>query len=144
MAGLYLLSRLAKRNAGRSGMKLLLVEPSILLRERLAAMLTSLGCVEIVETTAVEDASRVIRAMQPEIVVMDVQLPDEAGLEALTRARSECPSACLIMVSSYSSEPYRRRWLQAGADHFFDLSAQIDLLLKVVMRRGETHLCSRP
>jgi len=125
-------------------MKLLLVEPSILLRERLAAMLTSLGCVEIVETTAVEDASRVIRDMQPEIVVMDAPLPDETGLEALARARSECPSACLIMVSSYSSEPYRKRWLQAGADHFFDLSAQIDMLLKVVMRHCKTHLCSRP
>lgn len=122
-------------------MKLLLVEPSILLRERLAAMLTSLGCVEIVETTAVEDAGQVIRAMQPEIVVMGAQLPDESGLEALARARSECPSACLIVVSSYSSEPYRKRWLQARADHFFDLSAQIDQLLNVVMRHSQTHLC---
>lgn len=115
-------------------MKLLLVEPSILLRGRLAAMLTSLGCVEIVETTAAEDASRVILAIQPEVVVMDAHLPDEAGLEALARARSTCPSACLIVVSSNSSEPYRKRWLQAGADHFFDLSVQIDPMLNVVMR----------
>jgi hypothetical protein len=40
----------------------------------------------------------------------------------------------LIVVSSNSSEPYRKRWLQAGADHFFDLSVQIDPMLNVVMR----------
>lgn len=99
-------------------------------------MLTSIGCVEIVETTAMEEASQVIRVTQPEIVVMDAQLPDESGLEALARARAECPSACLIMVSFNSSEPYRKRWLQAGADYFFDLSAQIDPLLNAVRRHA--------
>jgi DNA-binding NarL/FixJ family response regulator len=125
-------------------MKLLLVEPSILLRERLAVMLASLGCAEIVESIAVEDANRIMRLMQPEIVVMDARLPDDGGRAALARARCECPSACLIVVSSYSSEPYRKRWLQAGADHFFDLSAQIDLLLNVVRRHSQTHPYSVP
>jgi hypothetical protein len=37
-------------------------------------------------------------------------------------------------VSSYSPEAYRKRWLQAGADHFYDLSAQTDLLLNTVTR----------
>lgn len=125
-------------------MKLLLVEPSMLLRERLTAMLSSLGCVEIVETAAVEEARHLIPAMRPEIVIMDAQLPDEGGLDALSRARAECPSACLIVVSAHSAEPYTKRWLQAGADHFFDLSAQIDLLLKVVQHHCQTHLCSMP
>lgn len=121
-------------------MKLLLVEPSTLLRERLAAMLSSLDCVRIAESTSVEDSRQLIRAMRPEIVVMSTCLPDENGLKALAEARSECLSACLIVVSSYSPEPYRRRWLQAGADHFFDLPAQIDLLLEAVVRRGKAHL----
>jgi len=141
---LYPLARITRPNVGLSGMKLFLVEPSILLRERLAAMLASLGCAEIVESTAVEDTNRIMRLMQPEIVVMDVRLPDERGCEALARARYACPSACLIVMSFYSSEPYRKRWLQAGADHFFDLSAQIDLLLNVVRRHSQAHLRAAP
>jgi len=125
-------------------MKLLLFEPSILLRERLAAMLASLGCAEIVESTAAEDTNRIMRLMQPEIVVMGARRPDEGGCEALARARHACPSACLIVLSSYSSEPYRNRWLQAGADHFFDLSAQLDLLLNVVRRHSQAHLRAAP
>jgi len=144
MSGLYPLARIARLNVGLRGMKLLLVEPSILLRERLAAMLSSLGCAEIVESTAVEDTNRIMRLMQPEIVVMDARLPDENGREALARARYACPAACLIVMSSYSSEPYRKRWLQAGADHFFDLSAQIDLLLNVVRRHSQAHLRAAP
>ncbi|HUX31793.1 MAG TPA: response regulator [Thiobacillus sp.] len=115
-------------------MKLLLVEPSILLRERLAAMLSSLHGVEIVEIAVLENASRAMQGVQPEVVVMGVQKPDEGGLEDLARARSACPAACMIVVSSYSPEVYRKRWLQAGADHFYDLSAQIDLLLNTVTR----------
>jgi DNA-binding NarL/FixJ family response regulator len=115
-------------------MKLLLVEPSPLLRERLAEMLASLHGVEIVKTAAVEHASQAMQGMQPEIVVMDARKPDQDGLEALARLRSESPSACLIVVSSYSPEAYRKRWLQAGADHFYDLSAQTDLLLNTVTR----------
>lgn len=123
-----------RSDEGLGIMKLLLVEPSILLRERLAAMLSSLHGVEIVEIAALEHASRAMRGVQPEVVVMGAQKPDEGGLEELARARFECPSACMIVVSSYSPEVYRKRWLQAGADHFYDLSAQIDLLLNTVTR----------
>lgn len=115
-------------------MKLLLVEPSPLLRERLAEMLASLHGVEIVESAAVETASLAMRGMQAEIVVMNAPKPDENGVEALARIRSESPSACLIVVSSYSPDGYRKRWLEAGADHFYDLADQIDLLLHTVTR----------
>lgn len=113
-------------------MKLLLVEPSILLRERLTAILASIGSAGMLEVSTAEDAGQLVREMQPEIVVMDAHLPDASSLEALARVRSESPSACLIVVSFHTSEPYRKRWLQAGADHCFDLPMQIDQLMNVV------------
>lgn len=125
-------------------MTLLLVEPSTLLRERLVAILASLDCVEIVETAAFGKASQVMRTLQPEIVIMDAQLTDDRGLEFISQARTECPSTCLIVVNPNSSEPYRKRWLQAGADHCFDLSVQIDQLLDVVIRHSQMCLCSTP
>lgn len=123
-----------RSDEGLGIMKLLLVEPSTLLRERLAAMLASLHGVEIMEIAALENASSAMWGAQPEVVVMGARQPDDSGLEALARARFECPSACMIVVSSYSPEAYRKRWLQAGADHFYDLSAQTDLLLNTVTR----------
>ncbi len=125
-------------------MKLLLVEPSILLRERLAAMLASLGCVELTQAAAVEEVAHMILAIQPEVVIVDACLPDEGGLGVLLRARLDCRSACLVVVSAHFAEPYRKRWLQAGADHVFDLSTQVDLLLKMVRHQCRTHSCSIP
>lgn len=128
-------------------MRVLLVEPSGLLRERLAAMLKGLGGIEIVEAVAAEEAGRIVAATRPGVVIMGAGLPDEAGLaalDALVRAKAGCRSVYLIVTSAHAAEPYRKRWLQAGADRFFDLSTQIDSLLKVVMRVCRTHLCSTP
>ncbi len=125
-------------------MKLLLVEPSILLRERLVAMLASLRFVEIVEASTVDDACRVKQAILPEVVVMDAQLPDERGIEALVRVKAECPFVCLIVISANATEPYRKRWLGAGADYFFDLSSQLEQLLEIVMQRSRARSCLTP
>lgn len=116
-------------------MKLLLIEQSTVLSERLAGILADLDCVEAVETAGtIEDATRVLRPMRPEIVVMDANRPDGSGIEALARVKAEDPSVCVIVVSYDSSEPYRKRWLQAGADYCFDISIQIDQLLNAVRR----------
>lgn len=117
-------------------MKLLVVEPSILLRERLVAMLASFHFVEIVEATTVDDACQVKHAVQPEIVVMGAQLPDKKGVESLARIKSEYLSACLVVITPYASELYSKRWLQAGADHCLDLSVQIEQLLNIVMHHS--------
>ena len=125
-------------------MKLLLVEPSNLLRERMVAILATFPFVEIVEATTVDDACQIKHAVQPEIVVMGVQLPDENGVEALARMKSEYSSACLIVITPYASEPYRKRWLHAGADDCFDLSVQLEQFLEVLKRNSQGCSCSMP
>lgn len=127
---------------GAQGMRLLLIEPSVLLRERLAAMLAGLGCAEVIEATSIEEASQFILLLRPEIVIVDAGLPDRRALDALTWARAKCPAAWLVVVSSHAAEPYRKRWLQAGADEFFDLSAQVEGLVKRVRHCCRTQFCS--
>ena len=114
------------------------------MRVRLAAILASLGCVEIVEAATFGKASQAIRALRPGIVVMDTELTDGHGLDLLSWARTECPLTCLIVVNPNTSEPYRKRWLQAGADHCFDLTDQIDQLLNVVIDRSQMYQCLIP
>jgi DNA-binding NarL/FixJ family response regulator len=123
-------------------MRLLLIEPSALLRERLAAMLANLGCAEILGAGSVEEAARSIPVRRPDIVIVDAGLPDRSALDALAWARAECPLAWLVVVSAHSAELYRKRWLQAGADDFFDLSTQIDGLVKRVRHCCRTQFCS--
>lgn len=125
-------------------MKLLLVEPSILLRERLVAMLASIYFVEIAEASTVDDACRLKQVILPEVVVMDAQLPDEISIEALGRVKTECPLVCLIVITPYAEEPYRKRWLQAGADHCFDLSSELDQFMEIVKQHSRARPCLMP
>lgn len=123
-------------------MRLLLIEPSALLRARLAAMLANVGCAEIIEAASIRDATRLILTLSPEIVIVDAGLPDQSALGALAWTRAQCPDAWLVVVSVHCAEPYRKRWLEAGADDFFDLSAQIDGLVKRVQQCCQMRHCS--
>lgn len=125
-------------------MKLLLVEPSNLLRERLVAMLSSFNSIEIVEATTVDGACQVKHVAPPEIVVIGAQLPDEDGVKSLVKMRAEYLSACLVVITPYASELYRKRWLQAGANYCLDLSIQIEQFLNIVVYHSRTQLCLIP
>lgn len=114
-------------------MRLLLVEKSVLLRERLVAMLAGIQGLDRIETAAsVEEASAVMRAARPDIVVIDACLPDGIGTKVLARIKAECAPGCVIVLSHDSADLYRKCWLQAGADHCFDINAQLDQLLNAV------------
>ena len=116
-------------------MKLLLLDPLVLVRERLGAMLSSIDCVEVETVSTREDLIQTIRAVRPEIeiVILRARMPDGGSIEALSKVKSECSSACVIVVSDLNlSEVYIKRWRLAGADYCFDLSLQLEQLLGTV------------
>lgn len=127
-------------------MKLLLISPSVLLKKRLGAMLASLDSAEVGIASTMEDVTRIVRTFRPEIVVLHASLPDGEGLETLARVKSECTSACIIVVSDCFSEVYRKRWHLAGADYCFDILLQVDQMLNTVMQLdiATAHTASPP
>lgn len=117
-------------------MKLLLLDPLVLVRERLGAVLATLDCVKSVETAdTIEEAIRVMQSMRPEIVIMDSHLPDRTGVGALARLKSEWPTACVIVLSYDLSETVKKHWLEAGADYCFDIALQTGQLLDTVAQQ---------
>jgi DNA-binding NarL/FixJ family response regulator len=53
--------------------------------------------------------------LQPEVAIIDVQLPDLNGLEVARRARDQAPQTKVIMLSMYPDEPYVLEALRHGA-----------------------------
>lgn len=118
-------------------MKLLLLDPLVLVRERLGAMLDSLDFVEVEIANTLEDSIQIVRSIRPEIVILRARMPDGGSIEMLTMVKSVCPSICLIVVSDLDlSEVYVKRWRLAGADYCFDLFLQLDQLLDTVRQLG--------
>ena len=61
------------------------------------------------------EAVRQFRAHKPDITLMDLQMPEMSGLDAITSIRGEFPNARIIVLTTYSGDVQVLRALKAGA-----------------------------
>ena len=119
---------------------LVVVDDHEVVREGLAAMLDRRPSFQVVgEAGSVAEALAVTRRFRPDLVVMDVRLPDGSGIEACREIRSELPDTRVVMLTSYPDEEAVLAAIIAGASGY--LLKQIrarDLVagLEVVGRGG--------
>ena len=123
--------------------RVLLADDHALVRAGFRTLLESLPGVRVVaEADNGRDALRLIHAHHPDIVFMDISMPELNGLEAAARVADEFPSVRVIMLSMHANEEYVLRALQAGAVGYLLKDAdpaELEFALTAVAR-GDTYL----
>jgi DNA-binding NarL/FixJ family response regulator len=110
-------------------MRVLIVDDSALVRRRLAEMLGHVAHVTVAgEAGSVAEALEKIRLLHPDVVVLDLHLPDGDGVAVLESVKRAIPAPVVIMLSNYSDDFYRTWCEAAGADFFLDKAKQFDEL----------------
>lgn len=126
-----------------STIRVLLADDHRLMRAGLRALLKSLELVQVVaEAGNGHEAIQLAEQHQPDIVLMDIGMPELNGLEATVRMVKLTPAPRIIILSMHANEEYVRRALQAGAAGYLLKGAEpaeLELAIKAVMR-GETYL----
>jgi DNA-binding NarL/FixJ family response regulator len=96
-------------------MQVMIVDDSAIVRRRLAEMVGHVAHVTVAgEAGSVAEALAMIPLLRPDVVVLDLHLPDGDGvavLEAVTRA---APAPVVVMLSNYSDDFYRTGARQRG------------------------------
>jgi DNA-binding NarL/FixJ family response regulator len=89
-----------------------------------------------------ETAWRSARELRPDIVVMDVSMPQLNGAQATERLKVACPEIKVLVLSAYSDEVHIRRLLEAGATGYVLKKTLIEELADAlrVVARGGTYL----
>lgn len=106
-------------NDAQRRIRILTVDDHPLLREGIAGMLASEADMELVgEASNGREAIDAFRGCLPDIVLMDLQMPEVGGVEAITRIRSEFPSARIIVLTTYSGDVQAVEALRAGAQAY--------------------------
>ena len=115
-------------------LRILLVEDSPLIRERLAETLMDPGRVEIVGEADSEAAA--IALMQQatwDVLVLDLQLKSGTGLGVLRALKAvRRPETRVIVLTNYAFPQYRAKSLAMGADHFFDKAREYHRVREVL------------
>ena len=85
--------------------RILAVDDHSLLREGIAALIAAEPGMELVGACSNgREAIQQFRALRPDVTLMDLQMPDMTGLDAMIAIRGEFPEARLIVLSSYAGD----------------------------------------
>ena len=110
-----------------------MVEDHHVVRQGLVALLQVMPEIEVVaEASDGLQAVELHRHLQPDITLMDLQLPNMGGVAAITRIRAETPSARFIVLTTYDGDEDIYRSLQAGAKAYLLKGMTIDDLLNTI------------
>ncbi|OHV89330.1 response regulator transcription factor [Mesorhizobium sp. ORS 3428] len=109
--------------------RLLLADDHTLVRAGLRALLEQLPDVEVIaEAETGRAALAQVKKLRPQIVLMDISMPDLNGLEATARIAKEVPHTRVIILSVHASEEYVLQALRAGAWGYMLKSAAVSEL----------------
>jgi two-component system response regulator DevR len=100
-------------------LSLLIVDDHEVVRQGLAALLSRRTEFQVVaEAGTVAEAVAAARKFRPDLVVMDVRLPDGSGIEACREIRAEMPDTRVVMLTSYPDEDAVLSAIIAGASGY--------------------------
>jgi DNA-binding NarL/FixJ family response regulator len=123
----------------------LLVDDHQMMRDGLRAVIEKEPELKIVgEADGGRAAVELARELSPDVVVMDIGMPDMNGIEATRQIRAENPDMKVVALSTHSDERYVRATFEAGAAGYVVKRAASDELFQAIraVARGEYFLSS--
>jgi two-component system response regulator NreC len=118
--------------------RVLLADDHQLMRSGVRLMLEREADLTVVgEASDGREAVALAKALKPEVVVMDIGMPNLNGIEAAHKMTQENPALAIVIVSMHSDESYVLRALKAGArGYLLKDSAEADLIKAVHVVAG--------
>jgi two-component system, NarL family, invasion response regulator UvrY len=113
----------------------LVVDDHELVRTGICRMLTDQVDIEVVgQAESGEDALVLARKNQPDIILLDVNMPGIGGIETTRRLVQSIPTTKIIAVSGLSEEPYPSLVLKAGAKGYITKGAPIEEMVRAIKK----------
>ena len=130
-------------NGAEKPIRVLIVDDHPLLREGIAALIAAEPDMQLVAEAATgREALAQFKLKRPDVTLMDLQMPDMGGIEAIIAIRGEFPNARIIVLTTYTGDVQVLRALKAGARAYL-LKGRVNTELLEVIRavhRGQKRI----
>lgn len=123
--------------------RILIVDDHPLLREGVAAILEDASDISVVgEAGDGAEAVKQFRILQPDVTLMDLQMPGMNGLAAIMAIRADYPQARILVLTTYAGDVQAVRALKAGATGYLLKSSLRTEMLDAIrnVHRGRRHV----
>ena len=120
--------------------KVLIVDDEAHIRKYIALIVKRLGSPEILEAQNGEEALMLYENNQPDIVLLDVNMPGMDGIQALEKLREFHPKAVVIMLTSLAARNVVERCVELGAVNFLRKDTPKEAIAKIIADTIEAHV----
>lgn len=109
--------------------RVLIVDDSDVIRARLQSLVRELHRnVSLSMASDVRQAMQSLQSHLPDMVILDLCLPDGSGLDVLEEIKARFPGIAVAILSHHADAPYRARCNELGADYFLDKAAEFEAI----------------
>jgi len=123
--------------------RVLVVDDHTIVRDGICALLALVGDIEVVgEAANGSEALKMVKELEPNVVLMDIAMPIMGGLEATRRIRKEFPRTKVLVLTQYDDKEYVFPVIEAGAAGFISkVAASSELALGIrSVYQGDSYL----
>lgn len=118
--------------------RILIVDDKEDVRRGLGTALTLSDDIEILgEATNGLEAIRLVEILQPDVVLLDLEMPIMNGYDAVSALKSLSPSCRVIVLTVHDYTAARQKAFQAGADSFIVKGSPVEQLIQVILEKQD-------
>jgi DNA-binding NarL/FixJ family response regulator len=113
--------------------RVVIADDSCVIRCRLAQKISKLrGIIVARESDDVASTLEAIHAVQPNVVILDIQMPGGSGIDVLKQMKKDQSDVTVIVLTNYPLAPLKKKCLELGADYFFDKTTEFEKVSEVL------------
>jgi two-component system chemotaxis response regulator CheY len=114
-------------------MNVLIVDDSPIIITKLLELLEEVETIKTIKSSSTYmQAVESIRVQNPDVVLLDINLPDISGIQLLRYVKNKLPLTIVIMVTNQNSTYYKNLCIDLGAEHFLDKSKDFENLPSIL------------
>lgn len=125
--------------------RVLIVDDHAVVRKGIQMIVSTESIIQIVgEAENGQDAVRKVKILQPNIVLMDLVMPRQGGLEAIAEIKCNYPQVKIIVLTTFEDEDKIKTAIQAGVDGYLLKDADGEALLNAILAAGQGDMPLHP
>jgi two-component system chemotaxis response regulator CheY len=117
----------------RKNLQILIVDDNMNFVNRMIGMLEELDNIAFINVAEnYDEACRHLAEQEPDIALLDINLPGKNGLALLKLIKQTIPECEVIMITNHADEYYRQQCHDMGAGHFLDKTIEFGLVPGII------------